>query len=416
MIQFSKRAQVADEPSEYSCEVERLKQLADDLCDLTVSNPTQAGLPYETAQILESLSESASLSYSPTPLGLTAARNSAASLWASRNVSVAPDQILLTSGTSEAYGYLFKLLCDPGDEVLVPEPSYPLFSELARYDAVTLKPYRLGFDGSFYIDFDAIERARGPRTKALIAVSPNNPTGTYVKEDEWRRLFALGLPVISDEVFSAYTLGGVRPPSALDVAQTSGAETLVFVLDGLSKYAALPQIKVSWITASGPRGELDRVMRHLEFIADAYLSVNVAAQLALPRLLQVSHTTRNAILMRINRNLACAQARTAGSPVSVLPVEGGWSAPLRLPSFSTDSEWSLGILEQCQVLTQPGWFYDFDEAAVLVLSLLTPEAHFEQGVSKLVAYAEDQARRATTPKLPQVARVAPALASDDAVR
>lgn len=394
-MQFSTRVKVAHEPGEFALAVEREKAAAETLCDLTVSNPTQVGLPYETAEILTALADTEVMNYAPHPLGLRPARNAIASLWASRNVSAAADQIALTSGTSEAYGHLFKLLCDPGDSLLVPEPSYPLLAELARYEGVTLVPYRLAFDGAFHIDFESIEKAMTPRTRAIICVSPNNPTGTYVKEDEWKRLLQLGLPLISDEVFSAYPLGGRRYPSALEMAQTLATDQVVFVLDGLSKYAGLPQIKVAWTTVVGPKAKVREAMHHLEFILDAYLSVGTHTQLALPRLIQVSHTTRNAILARIHRNLACAQSRVQGTTVSLLPVEGGWSVPVRLPALMSDSEWSLGLLRQCGVLTQPGWFYDFAEGSVLVLSLLTAEQRFEQGMSQLVAYVDDQMRRST---------------------
>jgi alanine-synthesizing transaminase len=394
-MQFSKRGTIASETSDYFKTVEQAKAASTSLCDLTQSNPTLAGLPYESEQILAAFSDAAGLSYEPTALGARSARNAVASLWAGRNVSVAPDQVLLTSGTSEAYGYLFKLLCDPGDEVLVPEPSYPLFSELARYESVRLVPYRLAFDGAFHIDFDSARSALGAKTRALIAVSPNNPTGTYVKANEWQQLFQLGLPIISDEVFAAYPLTSQRYPSVLEVAQTEGAP-LVFALDGLSKYAGLPQVKVAWLTVGGAKAEVRAALHQLEYIADSYLSVSAQAQLALPRLLQVSHVTRNAILSRIHRNLACARSRTANSAISLLPPEGGWSIALRLPDVMSDTDWTLGLLKQHQVLTQPGWFYDFTPGAVLVLSLLAPEHLFERGISQLTAHVEDQLRRSAT--------------------
>jgi hypothetical protein len=394
-MQFSKRVMTAHQPGEFAMALEREKSTGGVSCDLTISNPTQAGLPYDTPEILAALADAEMMTYAPHPLGHRDARNTLASLWAGRNVSVSADQIALTSGTSEAYGYLFKLLCDPGDDVLVPEPSYPLLSELARYESVTLSPYRLAFDGAFHVDIDSVRAAIGPRTRAILCVSPNNPTGTYVKEDEFRQLFQLGLPVISDEVFLAYPLGGARHASALEAAQSGACGELVFVLDGLSKYAGLPQVKLSWITAVGPKAKVRAAMDHLEFLADAYLSVGTQTQLALPRLLQVSHTTRNAILARIHRNLACVEARVAGSTVSLLGVEGGWTVPVRLPQLLSDSDWALGLLRDCQVLTQPGWFYDFDMPSVLVLSLLTPEPKFEQGLSQLLAYVDDQIRRDT---------------------
>jgi aspartate/methionine/tyrosine aminotransferase len=390
---FSKRVSVAHQPGEFAALLEQEKSKRGVICDLTISNPTQAGLPYDNQEIVAALTDPDMMTYTPQPLGQRAARNTLASLWAGRNVSVAADQIALTSGTSEAYGYLFKLLCDPGDDVLVPEPSYPLLSELARYESVVLSPYRLAYDGAFHVDIDSVRAAIGPRTRAIVCVSPNNPTGTYVKEEEFRQLFQLGLPLISDEVFSAYALNGARHPSALEVAQSSPCPELVFVLDGLSKFAGLPQVKLAWLTAVGPKAKVRAAMHHLEFLLDAYLSVATHTQLALPRLLQVSHTTRNAILARIHRNLACVQARVAGSAVTLLSVEGGWSVPLRLPELSSDSDWALGLVRDCQVLTQPGWFYDFQMDSVLVLSLLTPEQKFEQGLSQLLAYVDDRIRR-----------------------
>jgi aspartate/methionine/tyrosine aminotransferase len=306
-----------------------------------------------------------------------------ARLWAARGVSVDPSRIALTASTSEAYAFLFKLLCDPGDAVLVPRPSYPLFEHLARYEGIEAVPYLLDYDGAWHIDGQRVRAAITPRTRAIVALSPNNPTGSYLKRDELEGLAALGLPIISDEVFAEYPLSDDtrRAQSAL-----AAEDVLVFALDGLSKRAALPQLKLGWITASGPRRLVEDALRGLEHVCDAFLSPGASVQHALPLLLALSASSRRAILARARDNHATLARLTAGSAVTPLAAEGGWYAVARLPSVRTEEAWVEGLLEERDVLVQPGFFYDFVGEAFVVVSLLTPEAEFFEGVSRLVEY------------------------------
>lgn len=351
--------------------------------DLTESNPTRTELPYAHAGLLQALDNAAVRGYAPDPHGLPEARAAVTARYAERGLSVSPDQITVASGTSEAYGYLFKLLCDPGDEVLVPEPSYPLFSDLCRLENVLPRPYPLHYDGEWHLGLAELAQAVGPRTRAIMLVGPNNPTGSYLKRAELAALERLGLPLISDEVFADYPLRAdpERVHSALE-SETA----LVFALDGLSKQCALPQWKIAWICARGPAPQLHAARARLELIADTYLSVATPTQLALPRLFELSKPVRAAIQARLARNLAqLKQALTAQSAVSLLDVEGGFYATLRVPSLQSEEEWVLELLAKDSVYVQPGYFFDFASEAYLVLSLLTPEARFDAGVSRLLA-------------------------------
>jgi len=331
------------------------------LFDLTESNPTRSALPYPHSE-----------------------------LFAARDVSVDPEHITLASGTSEAYGYLFKLLCDPDDEVLIPEPSYPLFGDLCRLEHVRMRPYPLHYDGEWHIGLGELEASVTPQTRAILLVSPNNPTGSYLKRDELARLEQLGLPLISDEVFNDYPLreDPRRVKSALE-----STRALVFVLDGLSKQAGLPQWKVSWICANGPARTLAEARWRLELIADTYLSVATPTQLALPRMLSLSAPVREAIHARLQRNLAQLTAAVSRCPgVSLLDVEGGFYATLRVPNVQSEEAWILELLTRDSVYVHPGYFFDFASEAYLVVSLLTPEATFDEGQRRLLARIEARIR------------------------
>lgn len=352
--------------------------------DLTESNPTRAGVPYAEDRIRRALSEPGALRYDPTPFGLPEARAAVARLWANRGVPIGADRVVLAASTSEAYSFLFKLLCDPGDRVHVPAPSYPLFEHLARYECVEVAPYRLEYDGAWYLDVESVAAAVTRRSRAVVVVSPNNPTGSYVKRDELERIAALGLPIISDEVFASYPLrdGGLRPCSALEIDGS-----LVFALDGLSKFALLPQMKLAWIALSGSPAAVSEALSSLELLLDTYLSPNVPAQHALPALLEASDVSRAHVRDRTRRNLEVLRSTASCSPLSVLDVEGGWYAVLRFPAVRTEEQWVLGLLGECGVLVQPGWFYDFRTEPFVVVSLLTPESVFCEGVRRLVDYA-----------------------------
>jgi len=351
--------------------------------DLTESNPTRSGLVYPHAELARAIDNAAVREYTPEPHGLPEARAAVAARFGERGVAVTPAQITLASGTSEAYGYLFKLLCDPGDEVLVPEPSYPLFADLCRLEHVVARPYPLHYDGEWHLGLSELRERINPRTRAVLIVSPNNPTGSYLKRFELAGLEQLQLPLISDEVFADYPLRAdpERVSSALE-----SREALVFVLDGLSKQAGLPQWKVSWICASGPLRELAQAREKLELIADTYLSVATPTQLALPQLLALARPVREAIHARLQRNLAHLRATLAGhGAVSLLDVEGGFYATLRVPSVQSEEAWVLELLTRDSVYVHPGYFFDFPHEAFLVVSLLTPEARFDAGLERILA-------------------------------
>jgi aspartate/methionine/tyrosine aminotransferase len=311
-----------------------------------------------------------------------------AAYYAARGASVPADRIVLTASTSEAYGHLFKLLADPGDEVLVPRPSYPLFEFLARLECVRVVEYPLAYDGSWRIDFEALEAALGPRARAIVVVNPNNPTGSFLKARERDRLIALaaerGLAIVADEVFSDYAFA----PDAERVT-TLATETgaLAFSLSGLSKIAGLPQMKLGWIVTAGPQELRAGAFARLELIADTYLSVAAPAQYGAARLMEAGAKVRERISARVRENLAWLRGAVEGSALGVLEVEGGWYATLRVPRTRSEEEWTLELLDRDGVLVQPGFFYDFETEAFLVLSLLTPPDVFREGVGRLLARA-----------------------------
>jgi alanine-synthesizing transaminase len=383
-MRLSNRGGVHPRPNRLAVELERRRLAGRAHLDLTVSNPTRASLPGEGEAVLRALSGPSALDYDPAPFGLPSAREAVAELWASRGLAIDPARIALTASTSEAYGFLFKLLCDPGDAVLAPCPSYPLLEFLTRYEGVQQIPYRLRYDGAWHVDFESIAAARTARTRAIVLVSPNNPTGSFLKRDELARLAELGLPIVSDEVFGAYPFASDarRPASALEA---EGA--LVFALDGLSKFAALPQLKLSWITASGPPALVDAALERLELVCDAYLSPSTPVQQALPALLESSGTVRDAIRRRLVRNLDVLARGVSGTALTLFTVEGGWYAVVRFPAVLAEEAWVLGLLEERDVLVQPGFFYDFDSEPVVVVSLLTEEQPFETGVRRMIDYA-----------------------------
>jgi len=355
--------------------------------DLTESNPTRAGLAYPSAEILGAFADARSLVYEPRPAGLQAAREAVAGHYAARGQAVEPSRILLTSSSSESYAWLFKLLADPGDEVLVPRPSYPLFEFLAQMESVQVKHYPLIYHDGWSIDAEALAAAISGRTRAIVLVNPNNPTGSFVKRCELDVLVPLcaerGIAIISDEVFTDYAFGPdpERIPSLAHVG-----EALTFCLSGLSKIAGLPQMKLGWIVISGPAAQRNEATEKLELIADTYLSVGTPVQHALPKLLAAGENVRRQIADRVHENLQHLHAAVGDhSPAQILGVEGGWYATLRVPRTQTEEEWCLDLLEHHDVLVQPGFFYDFESEAYLVLSLLTEVQTFRDGIERIVA-------------------------------
>ncbi len=370
---FSRRIPWELEPNEYSQLLERKRSSGARLLDLTESNPTRAGFLYPP-EIAEALADPRSLLYEPSPLGTMPAREAVA-----REMHVPVDRVVITASTSESYSYLFKLLCDPGDNVLTPQPSYPLFEFLATLESVQLVPYWLRYGRRWEIDFDWLESAITERTRAILLVNPNNPTGSFVSREEVSRLAAIcrkhQLALVSDEVFTCYPLGMHVPVNWSEVE----ADSLVFRLDGLSKRAGLPQMKAGWMVIGGPAHARARAMERIELIADTFLSVSTPVQNALPKLLELGAGIRRQIQDRTAANL-----RTLKENAKPLPVEGGWSAILPLPPHMDEAEFVIRLLEQDNVQLQPGFFYDFETDGHAVLSLLPPETVFQEGVQHIV--------------------------------
>ena len=362
-LEFSRRLDWSIAANRLSKALERNKPRF----DLTASNPTKAGLTYPP-ELINALNHPDALQYNPDPRGIEQARAA---------LQLGPHTILSAS-TSEAYGWLFKLLCNPGDAILVPRPSYPLFEFLAKLEAVEVIQYSLRYAEGWWLDFESLEKQLTANTKAILFVHPNNPTGSYLKKAELTQLANIcaqrKIALISDEVFAEY------PLTTDDTRATTlgdNGQCLTFVLGGLSKSAGLPQMKVAWLTASGPQAHESATQ--LELIADTYLSVSAPVQHALPALLLHGAAIRQQIQHRTHANLKTLNQ----SHLRPLQVEGGWYAIIQTPRSRSEEEWAIHLLEHEQTLTQPGYFYDFETDGWLVLSLLTPEADFASGVEAI---------------------------------
>jgi aspartate/methionine/tyrosine aminotransferase len=378
-VRFSSRFHWDLKPNRLAQLLEQKRRAATPLYDLTQSNPTGAGFQYPL-DVLAAFQDSAILSYEPSPRGALPARESVSKYYRRRGLEVPPDRILLTASTSEAYSYLFKLLLDPADAVLVPRPSYPLFEYLAAMESVRAVPYQLHYDGAWSVSSEL-----PPGAGALALVNPNNPTGSFVKRAELERLAAFGLPIISDEVFSDYAFA---PDPARVPTLAAFDECLSFSLNGLSKAAGLPQMKLGWIVVNGPKPLRREAMEKLEWIADTYLSVSAPVQCAAPALLQFAEEIQSQIRARTAANLAHIRGALANSPAGVLNVEAGWYAILRVPRVRSEEEYALDLLGREDVLVQPGYFYDFESEAYLVVSLLTEESIFREGIARIRATIE----------------------------
>jgi hypothetical protein len=355
--------------------------------DLTESNPTRAGFGYPP-DLLVPLANARGLRYAPSPLGSMEARRAVAADYERQGVRVPPERVVLTASTSDSYSLLFKLLADTGDEVLVPRPSYPLFDHLTRLDLVVTRHYDLDIHGSWSIDFSSLERAITPRTRAVLVVSPNNPTGSFVTADELDRLAAICAPrdiaIIADEVFADYELEPGAASRAGRVA--TRRDVLSFALGGLSKSAGLPQVKLGWMAVGGPDSLVAEALERLELVCDTYLSVSTPVQLAAAELLHRSAAVRSQIAMRIVANYRALHTAVAGAPsCRVLPSEGGWYAVLQVPSLESEEDLVLRLLAD-GVLTHPGYFFDFPRGSFLIVSLLPPDASFADGVSRVLRH------------------------------
>lgn len=362
------------------------RQRGGEILDLTASNPTNIGLRYDEQCLPAALAQPGVLEYQPDPRGLLVARQAVAEYYRERGLAVDPEQIVLTTSTSEGYSFVFRLLCDPGDEVLVPSPSYPLFELLADVQDVKLVPYPLFYDHGWHVDPHSLQSAVSVRSRALMVVHPNNPTGSYVKAGEAEALSRLcrerELALVADEVFLDYAHNGPPRPSF-----AGNGQALTFTLSGLSKISALPQMKVAWIVISGPSDLQHAARERLEVIADTYLSLSTPLQLATPQLLGQRHAMRSQLLERIAANLSELDAQLSRHQACQrLLIEGGWYAVLRVPVTGSDEELALALLERQSVFVHPGHFYDFPADGYLVLSLITPPEPFRQGVNRLLQH------------------------------
>ncbi|HUS67800.1 MAG TPA: pyridoxal phosphate-dependent aminotransferase [Kofleriaceae bacterium] len=388
MTRLSRRTPEDLAPGELAAAVERARAGGAALCDLSVSNPTEVGLAYPTGALADALAAGAAAPYAPHPRGLESARRAVAALFAARGAPVAHDHVLLTASTSEAYGFLFRLLCDPGDDVLVPAPSYPLLEQLARLEAAEARAYRLTPAPGFALDPDRVEAALGPRTRAVVVVTPNNPTGSVAAAGALAELddlcAARGVAVISDEVFADYPAAGHAPaPTAL----AAGGRALTFALGGLSKSCGLPHYKLGWLAAAGPAGARDEALARLDHVADAYLSVATPVMAALPRLLEIGAAIRGAIADRVAANRARA-ASILGA--RLLPAAGGWSAVVELPRDTDEDALALRLLARHGVIVQPGYYYDLDRGAHAVVSLLVRPDDLDRGLRALVSESDSR--------------------------
>jgi aspartate/methionine/tyrosine aminotransferase len=382
-VRFSKRTrwQLGENP--LSTRRRALERQGSRLFDLAETNPTRCGLDYPAAGLAEAFARAPLLPYDPEPFGLPDARAALAEDLAGQ-ATLPPDALILTPSTSEAYAWLFKLLCDPGDDVLVPQPSYPLFEYLAGLEDVALRPYRLELDEGFAIVLDSL--ASGKRTRAVLVVHPNNPTGTLLRRHEWRALAERcaqeGWALIADEVFLDFAAS--KDPDALGSLSAEESPCLTFVLNGLSKRGALPQLKLGWISVHGPQALVAEARARLEVIADTYLPVGTPVQAALPALLPIAKDLREQVRARVAHNRSVlAKALRATAPFHLLPSDGGWQALIRLPG-SADEEALCLLLLDAGVVVQPGYFFDFPRGRFLVLSLLPKPEHFDPGVERMV--------------------------------
>lgn len=362
------------------------------LIDLTLSNPTRAAIPYPPG-LFHSLAAPVVSRYAPSPLGLECARRAVAADYARRGLDVPWDRICLTTSTSEAYSLLFKLLCEPGgDGVLVPVPSYPLFEHLTRLDGVAAQPYRLEYHGRWSLDLADLDSQWQANTRAVLAVSPNNPTGSVLSAGELAALDARSAArdaaLIIDEVFADYPLHRVAPPIR-NLAAAVPPRALTFRLGGLSKSAALPQLKLGWIAVDGPASLVAAALERLELVCDAYLSVSTPVQVAAADLIAGGDGPRRALLARIAANhTELCQLAAAHPAVEVLDTEAGWSVVVRIPARASEEATVVGLVEGAGVLVHPGYFFDFPHEAYLVLSLLPEEPVFGEGVRRMLEWID----------------------------
>jgi aspartate/methionine/tyrosine aminotransferase len=385
---FSRRTDWSLTPNRFTEAQRKLQRESREILDLSVSNPTRAQLTFDANAILHSLSNSKALDYDPQPKGLLSAREAVLDYYRERDSTCNLDagSIVLTTSTSEGYSYVLRLLCNPDDEILVPKPSYPLFEFLADLQDVKLTPYPLIYDHGWQIDFPSLQQAVNSRTRAVVLVNPNNPTGSYVSASEQASLNAFcndhDLSLLVDEVFLDYPHDGF-PRSSF--ASNQGA--LTFTLSGLSKISGLPQMKLAWVVTNGPAQKMTDALDRMEVIADTYLSINAPIQLAARSLLEQRNSVQPMLMDRVRKNLQEFDRKLAKQQTCQrLEIEGGWYAVLRVPAIQSDEDLAIEILQKTSVLIHPGHFYDFPNDGYLVLSLITPPKDFEEGSRRLLEW------------------------------
>ncbi|MBF0523025.1 MAG: pyridoxal phosphate-dependent aminotransferase [Candidatus Omnitrophica bacterium] len=380
---FSRRTDWELSSNQITSIVDQLKKENQEILNLTESNPTACGFQY-SGNILRALADKESLSYEPDAQGMLKAREAITDYYRTKNVHISPEQIFLTASTSEAYSYLFRLLADPEDCILFPTPSYPLFQFLGDLNDVQLDFYPLQYFNEWVIDFKELEEVLNPRTKGIVLVNPNNPTGSFIKPYELEALNALcheqGLSIICDEVFHDFSFEEKKDHLSL----VNNKPVLTFVLGGLSKTLALPQMKLSWIILSGPSELVKIAQARLEVISDTYLSVNTPVQHACASWLKDRHEIQNQILERIRHNLEFLKNQVIPVGCQLLHAEGGWYAVVRIPNTQTEEEWIMQFLKQDGVFVHPGYFFDFSDDTHIVLSLLPQEKVFQEGLSRVL--------------------------------
>lgn len=385
---FSSRLPPQLAPNRLAQALARAREANRRILDLTESNPTNAGFEYPS-DLLAPLADPAALQYDPQPFGAMDARIAVAQEYERHGIDVPPDRIVLTASTSDAYSQLFKLLADAGDEVLVPRPSYPLFEHLTRLDLIVARSYDLEYHGSWSIDFASVERALGPRVRALLVVSPNNPTGSFITRDELDRLAAIcaarDIAIVADEVFADYELAVDARAGAGRALQRPGV--LSFTLGGLSKSVGLPQVKLGWMAAAGPATLVAAALERLELICDTYLAVSTPVQTAAGPLLTAGAAVRRQIADRVRANYLSLQSAAAAVPsCRVLRADAGWSAVMQVPALESEEDLVLRLLTADGVLVHPGYFFDFPRESFLIVSLLPRPPEFAEGIGRLLRH------------------------------
>ena len=387
---FSRRTSWSNHPNKLSTAFEQRLRAGLPVIDLTLSNPTQAKIDYPVTELLASLQNTRVLSYQPDPRGLLTARQAVCDYYAGKNAVLDPSDIFLTASTSESYSTLMKLLCEVGDTILVPSPSYPLFEYLAQINDVGLRNYSLAYDGRWHIEIASVKSAITPNTRAIVIINPHNPTGEFLQADEYAEIVRIATDhncaLIVDEVFIDYKFDR----AGFSQTTAAAADLLTFTLNGLSKLAGLPQMKLGWIAVSGPEKLTTEAMSRLEIVSDTFLSVNTPVQVALSEFLKLGKEISTSILTRVKINYKHLQdSIREGSPCGVLNCDGGWNAIIQLPRTKSDEEWAMELLDKRGIFVYPGYFFDLRESGLIVVSLLQREEIFLRAITEIVDHIQN---------------------------